>query len=166
MTRPRVRLARVRGQRDGDIPLPARATSHSAGADLHAAIEGEHVLRPGERLLVPTGFAMEIQPGFEGQIRPRSGLARDYGVSLANGVGTIDADFRGEVQVILQNSGARAFTLRRGDRVAQLVIAPVVQPDWEEVEDVRELSGSGRGAGGFGHSGTSPQGPPIEGGSA
>jgi dUTP pyrophosphatase len=148
-----VRVLRVRGKADQDIPLPSFATPGSAGADLCAAIEAERVIAPGERLLVPTGLALAIPAGFEGQVRPRSGLALRYGIMLPNAPGTIDSDYRGELQVILHNGGAEPFRLRRGDRIAQLVIAPVVQPAFVEVEAAADLGDTLRGAGGFGHSG-------------
>jgi dUTP pyrophosphatase len=139
-----------RNGKDHGLPLPAAATAGSAGFDLPAAIEGELTLRPGQRELVPTGFAIAIPQGYEGQVRPRSGLALRHGIVLPNAPGTIDSDYRGEVKVILMNAGAEPFTLRRGDRIAQLVITPVMRVAWEEVES---LPGTQRGAGGFGHSG-------------
>ena len=108
------------------------------------------LLRPGERVLVPTGLAVEIPPGFEAQIRPRSGLALRHGVTLLNSPGTIDADYRGEVQVLLANLGATDFVVHRGDRIAQMVVAPVTRAEWREVE---ELGKTVRGEGGFGHTG-------------
>jgi dUTP pyrophosphatase len=148
-----VRVLRVRGKADQDIPLPSFATPGSAGADLCAAIGAEQVIAPGERALVPTGLALAIPPGFEGQVRPRSGLALRHGITLPNAPGTIDSDYRGELQVILHNAGSEPFRLRRGDRIAQLVIAPVVQPAFVEVYAAEELGATLRGAGGFGHSG-------------
>ncbi|MFI5314420.1 MAG: dUTP diphosphatase [Myxococcota bacterium] len=153
MTGCELRVFRVRGQRDADIPLPAFATAGSAGLDLRAAIEADLVLGPGERALVPTGFALAIPPGFEGQVRPRSGLALHAGVTLANAPGTVDSDYRGEVGVILVNLGREPFQLRRGERIAQLVIAAVVQPRLKEVGGLDELGESARGPGGFGHTG-------------
>jgi dUTP pyrophosphatase len=149
-----VRVFRVRGESDSDLPLPAFATVGSAGMDLRAAIAKELVLAPGERALVPTGFAVAIPVGYEGQVRPRSGLALHAGVTLANSPGTIDADYRGEVGVILVNLGREPFQLRRGERIAQLVIAAVVQPVLKEVGALDELGKSDRGAGGFGHTGS------------
>jgi dUTP pyrophosphatase len=151
---PRVRVLRVRGKADEDIPLPAFATPGSAGADLCAAIEGEWRIEPGARALVPTGLALAIPPGFEGQVRPRSGLALAHGISLVNAPGTIDSDYRGEIGVLLHNGGREIFRLHRGDRIAQLVIAPVARPDFEEVDDPPALGETSRGAGGFGHSGS------------
>jgi dUTP pyrophosphatase len=145
--------ARVRVHRLGtarDLPLPAPASAGSAGADLRAAVAAELVLAPGERALVPTGLVLEIPPGWEGQVRPRSGLALRHGVTVANAPGTIDSDYRGEVGVVLVNLGAEPFTVRRGDRIAQLVIAAVARVDWEEADD---LAGSARGDGGFGSTG-------------
>ena len=153
MDRIAVRIFRVRGARDADLPLPAAATAGSAGLDLRAALEGELVLAPGERALVPTGFALAIPPGYEGQVRPRSGLALRHGVTLPNAPGTIDSDYRGEVSVILQNGGREPFVLRRGERIAQLVIAPVVSAALQEVDSADDLGSTGRGGGGFGHTG-------------
>jgi dUTP pyrophosphatase len=144
----RVRIRRLPAARD--LPLPSPASPGSAGFDLRAAIDAELVLRPGERLRVPTGLALEIPPGWEGQVRPRSGLALRHGIGLANAPGTIDSDYRGEVGVILINLSEAPFTLKRGDRVAQLVISRVETIEWEEADD---LEGSGRGSGGFGSTG-------------
>jgi dUTP pyrophosphatase len=120
--------------------------------DLRAAVPDDEplVLKPGSRFPVPTGLAMAIPPGFEGQVRPRSGLAFKSGVTCLNTPGTVDADYRGEVKVILINHGEEDFTIRRGDRIAQLVVAPVVQAQWVEVESLDETA---RGAGGFGSTG-------------
>ena len=144
----RVRVRRLPAARD--LPLPAAASAGSSGCDLRAALADEVVLRPGERLLVPTGLALEIPPGWEGQVRPRSGLALRHGIGMVNAPGTIDSDYRGEVGVLLINLGAEPFTLRRGDRIAQLVIARVESVEWEEAE---ALDGSDRGEGGFGSTG-------------
>ena len=121
--------------------------------DLRAAVldDAPLTLRPGERFAVPTGLAFALPPGFEGQVRPRSGLAFKSGITCLNSPGTIDADYRGEVKVILINHGPEDFVIRRGDRIAQLVIAPVVQSTWDEVAD---LDSTARGAGGFGSTGT------------
>jgi dUTP pyrophosphatase len=134
------------------LPLPAYETEHAAGMDLRAAVaeDAPLTLRPGERDAVPTGLTMAIPPGFEGQVRPRSGLALRSGVTCLNTPGTIDADYRGEVKVILINLGAGDFTVRRGDRIAQLVIAPVTNAAWSEVESLDETA---RGQGGFGSTG-------------
>ena len=144
----RVRLRRLPAAHD--LPLPAAASAGSSGCDLRAALAGEAVLRPGERLLVPTGLALEIPPGWEGQVRPRSGLALRHGIGMVNAPGTIDSDYRGEVGVLLINLGAEPFTLGRGDRIAQLVIARVESVEWQEAE---ALGGSDRGEGGFGSTG-------------
>jgi dUTP pyrophosphatase len=134
------------------LPLPAYETANAAGMDLRAAVpEGEPLtLRPGDRHAVPTGLAMAIPPGFEGQVRPRSGLAFRHGVTCLNSPGTVDADYRGEVMVILVNLGPEAFIVRRGDRIAQLLIAPVVQATWRETDTLEETA---RGEGGFGSTG-------------
>lgn len=118
--------------------------------DLSAAVENEAVIAPGQRCLVPTGFRVEIPVGYEGQVRPRSGLALKWGISMANTPGTIDADYRGELKVIMINHGQEPFVVRRGDRIAQLVIAPVVRAQVVEAEELEE---SARSEGGFGHTG-------------
>lgn len=132
------------------IPLPTYGTALAAGLDLSAAVRAPVILKPGERVLIPCGFAMAIPAGFEGQVRPRSGRALRDGLTVLNSPGTIDADYRGELRVILINLGQAAITLSRGERVAQLVIAPVVQmpPRW-----VTTLDETRRGAQGFGHTG-------------
>ena len=129
---------------------PRPATPGAAGSDLQAAVQGELVLAPGARELVPTGFRIAIPDGFEGQVRPRSGLALKHGISIPNSPGTIDSDYRGELKVILQNTGDAAFVIARGDRIAQLVIAPVPRV---EVILVDDLDDTDRGEGGFGHTG-------------
>jgi len=144
----RVRIARLRGAHD--LPLPARATRGAAGFDLHAAVEAAVVLAPRERALIPTGFAIAVPEGYEAQVRPRSGLALKHGIVLPNAPGTIDSDYRGEVKIIVCNTGEQTFTIERGDRIAQLVIAPVVRAEWDEVAS---LDATERGEGGFGHSG-------------
>ena len=143
-----VRLVRL--PHGADLPLPAPASAGAAGVDLRAALAGDLLLAPGERRLVPTGIALELPPGWEGQVRPRSGLALRHGLSLLNAPGTIDSDYRGEVGVILANLGGEPVTIRRGDRIAQLVVAPVAEVRWREVE---ALGPSARQAGGFGSSG-------------
>ena len=132
------------------LPLPAAATALSAGVDLVAAVDQPVVLRPGGRAAIPSGIAIELPPGFEAQVRPRSGLAAERGVTVLNSPGTIDADYRGEVGVVLVNLGEDDFTVRRGMRIAQMVVAPVCAIVWRQAE---ALSESGRGAGGFGSSG-------------
>lgn len=140
---------RVRRLPHGEgLALPAYATAGAAGMDVLAA--EDMTLAPGARHAVATGLALAIPPGYEIQVRPRSGLALRHGISVPNTPGTIDADYRGELKVILINHGADSFAIRRGDRVAQLVLAPVVRAAWEEVETLDE---TGRGAGGFGSTG-------------
>ncbi|MFQ5417316.1 MAG: dUTP diphosphatase [Myxococcota bacterium] len=148
--RPPLPIAIARRPGAGDLPLPSRATAGSSGYDLCAAVDKDVVVNPGDRVLIPTGFSIAVPSGYEAQVRPRSGLALEHGIVLPNAPGTIDADYRGELKVILQNTGEKAFTVRRGDRIAQLVIAPVFTAEWNEVPS---LDASGRGAGGFGHSG-------------
>ncbi|MBN8648922.1 MAG: dUTP diphosphatase [Caulobacterales bacterium] len=136
----------------GDLPMPQYETPQSAGMDLRAAIaEGEHIdLLPGRRILIPTGLKIALPPGFEAQIRPRSGLALKNGITCLNSPGTIDADYRGEVGIILINLGFETFRINRGDRIAQMVIAPVIQALWMEADDLGETT---RGEGGFGSTG-------------
>ncbi len=130
--------------------LPRYMTEHAAGLDLCALLDSPVVLQTGERALLPTGLAFEIPPGFEGQVRPRSGLALKQGIALVNAPGTIDADYRGEVGVIVINHGSEQVTFHSGDRIAQLVIAPVVQV---QLREVAELGETLRSSGGFGHTG-------------
>ncbi len=144
-----VRIARRPG--NDDLPLPAYMSEGAAGLDLPAAVEGALVIAPGERSLVPTGFSISLPVGHEAQVRPRSGLAVRHGLAVLNAPGTIDADYRGEVKVILANLGSESVTIRRGDRIAQLVVAPVVRARLLEVDD---LDGTERGEGGFGHTGS------------
>ena len=132
------------------LPLPAYATPDSAGLDLLAAVAAPVALAPGERRLVPTGLAIALPPGYEAQVRPRSGLALKHGVTVLNTPGTVDADYRGEVGVILVNLGQEDFRIARGDRVAQLVIAPVSRAAWQETGT---LDDTARGSGGFGSTG-------------
>jgi dUTP pyrophosphatase len=132
-------------------PLPAYATVGSAGLDLRAHLEEPKVLQPGERVLVPTGLSLALPEGFEAQVRPRSGLALKHGITVLNSPGTVDADYRGDVGVILINLGAEPFTIAPGDRIAQLVLAAYAQVEWAPVEVLPETE---RGAGGFGHTGT------------
>ena len=131
-------------------PVPAYATELSAGMDLRASLEAPVTLGPLERALVPTGLYIALPPGFEAQVRPRSGLAAKHGVTVLNTPGTIDADYRGEVCVILVNLGTEPFVIERGERIAQLVLARHEVIEWEESE---ELAASERGAGGFGSTG-------------
>ncbi len=132
------------------LPLPAYESTAAAGMDLRAAVTDTLHMQPGERALVPTGLAIALPPGFEAQVRPRSGLALKQGVTCLNTPGTIDADYRGEVGVILINHGTEPFQIERGDRIAQLVIAPVTQGAWVEAESLEDTA---RGSGGFGSSG-------------
>ncbi len=133
-----------------DLPLPRYMTDHAAGMDIVAAVSGEVTLSPGARALIPTGIAIALPEGYEAQIRPRSGLAVRNGVTLVNTPGTIDADYRGEIQIILINHGDEPFVVRRGDRIAQMVVAPVSRVLWELKS---ALPSSARGTGGFGHTG-------------
>ena len=133
-----------------DLPLPQKMSELSAGFDLMAAIESPVSIAPAETALIPTGFALGIPPGFEGQVRPRSGLASNYGLTILNAPGTIDADYRGELKVILINLGRQPFVLKRGDRIAQLIVAPVAQAILQETQ---ELGPTRRADGGFGHTG-------------
>lgn len=133
-----------------DLPLPTYATTGSAGVDLYAALEGERVIAPGERVSISTGIRIAIPEGYEAQVRPRSGLAIKHGIGMVNAPGTIDSDYRGIVKVLLINHGQEAFTIRRGDRIAQMVVCPVVRVEWSEVEALQETP---RGDGGFGHTG-------------
>jgi dUTP pyrophosphatase len=143
----RLRVKRV-GARGAPLPLPSYGTAAAAGLDLRA--DEACTLAPGERRLVPTGLALELPAGHEGQVRPRSGLALRHGIAMVNAPGTIDEDYRGEVGVILVNLGQEPFEIRRGDRIAQLVVAPVARV---EVEEAAELADSHRGEGGFGSTG-------------
>ncbi len=145
-----VKFIRVRPETDGDIALPEYMTPQSSGMDLRAAVENDLELAVGEIALVPTGFAVELSPGLEAQIRPRSGLAVQYGIGIVNSPGTIDADFRGEIKVAMINFGKESFMVKRGDRIAQMVVQPVCHA---RIMLVEALSPSSRGNGGFGHTG-------------
>jgi dUTP pyrophosphatase len=142
-----VSLTRLTG---GDLTLPSYQTIGSAGMDLPAAVDEPVTLLPGEFRLIPCGFAIALPDGYEAQIRPRSGLGRRAGVTVLNAPGTIDADYRGEVAVLLVNHGRDPFDVKRGDRIAQLVVGPVARVSWKIVATLPETS---RGAGGFGHTG-------------
>jgi dUTP pyrophosphatase len=133
------------------LPLPGYATEGAAGMDLLAAVAAPLVIPPGGRALVPTGLRIALPPGFELQVRPRSGLALKNGITLPNSPGTVDEDYRGELQVILLNAGTEPFTIERGMRIAQAVVAPVTRAAWRAVEELPE---TGRGSGGFGSTGT------------
>lgn len=147
----KVRISRV-GQGGGDLPLPTYATEGSAGMDLLAAVESDVSINPAETVLVPTGISVQLPEGFEAQVRPRSGLAIKYQIGILNSPGTIDSDYRGEVKIILTNFGKQPFVVRRGDRIAQMVIHRYARVEWEEVESLDETA---RGGGGFGHTGVS-----------
>ncbi len=133
-----------------DLPLPYYATEQASGFDLMAAVEEPVIIKPMERKAIPTGIAIELPEGFEAQIRPRSGLALKYGITLLNSPGTVDADYRGEIKVVLINLGQEEFVVRRGDRIAQMVICPVVRVMLEEAQ---ELTPTERGPNGFGSTG-------------
>ncbi len=147
-----VAVAVVRTAENTDLPLPEAATPGSAGLDLRACVPAPVVLEPGRRVMVPTGFCVALPPGYEGQVRPRSGLALRHGLTMLNTPGTIDSDYRGEIKVVAVNLGQEPVTIRRGDRIAQLVIAPVTRP---RLVPVDALPPSARGGGGFGHTGHS-----------
>jgi len=143
-------ILRLRPDTDADIPLPCYMTPQSAGMDIYAALEEAVRLEPGSIFLIPTGFAMALPPGFEAQIRPRSGLAAKYGIGLINSPGTIDADYRGEVKIPVINLGQAPYTVQRGDRIAQMVIQRVCRP---QIAVVNRLDKTDRDSGGFGHTG-------------
>jgi len=145
-----VAITRFDPARTADIPLPVRMSEGAAGMDIHAAVEEPLTIAPGETVAVPTGFAIAVPEGFEAQIRPRSGLALKKRIGLLNSPGTIDSDYRGEVKVILTNFSNEPFTIERGDRIAQMVVCPVMQVTWVETDD---LDATHRGEGGFGHTG-------------
>jgi dUTP diphosphatase len=145
-----VRVAFKRLPEGEGLPLPAYMSEHAAGADLFAAVAEELTLLPGARALIPCGFSIALPPGYEAQVRPRSGLAIRSGVTCLNTPGTIDADYRGQVQVVLANLGSEPIVVRRGDRIAQLVVAPVSRASFDVVD---ELPATGRGEGGFGSTG-------------
>jgi dUTP pyrophosphatase len=132
----------------GDLPLPRYMTEHAAGMDVCAAVEGEVEIPPGTRQMIPTGIAIALPEGYEAQIRPRSGMAIRNGVTLVNAPGTIDADYRGEVRILMINHGEKPFVVRRGDRIAQMVIQRVCRVAWIASD---QLPSTGRGEGGFGH---------------
>ena len=147
---PSIDLLRLDPDKNQDIPLPRYMTAQSSGMDICAALDDELVLAPGCISLVPTGFAMALPTGFEAQIRPRSGLAVKHGISIINAPGTIDADYRGEVKIALINLGQEPVTLKRGDRIAQMVIQQVCQA---RINVVKQLDDTDRSVGGFGHTG-------------
>jgi dUTP pyrophosphatase len=147
---PKIKIRRLHPETDADLPLPRYMTSHASGMDLCAAVAENQVLPVGSITAIPTGIAVALPPGFEAQIRPRSGLAFRHGISIINAPGTIDADYRGEVKVALINLGKEPYTVRRGDRIAQMVIQKVVQATLDVVEVLDETE---RNDGGFGHTG-------------
>ncbi len=145
-----VRIQRLRPREDADLPLPRYLTPAAAGMDLCAALDEDLPIEPGAIAIVPTGFAIELPVGYEAQIRPRSGLAARHGIGLINSPGTIDADYRGEIRIALINLGGRPYVVRRGDRIAQMVVQPVCRVRLEEVPALRPTE---RQDGGFGHTG-------------
>lgn len=147
--RPLLKIVRLRPEKDADIPIPRYMTPGSAGMDLCAAVMGDMIIQPGDIFLVPTGFAMAIPQGYEGEIRPRSGLAVKFGITLINSPGTVDADYREEVKVAIINLGREPFVLKRGDRVAQMLIKKVYHATIDEVEKLSKTERTG----GFGHTG-------------
>lgn len=147
---PVIRILRLRPEQDADLPLPRYMTPEAAGMDICAAVAGDTLLERGQIALIPTGFAMALPPGYEAQIRPRSGLAVKHGIGMINSPGTVDADYRGEVMIALVNLGPSDYSVRRGDRIAQMVIQRVHQARLEVVET---LDATPRNEGGFGHTG-------------
>ena len=147
---PVIKIVRLRPDTDSDIPLPRYMTSQSAGMDLCAAVKEDLILNKGELTLIPTGFAIALPEGFEAQIRPRSGLAIKHGIGLINSPGTIDTDYRGEIKIAVINLGAKPYTFRRTDRIAQMIIKKVY---FARLEIVEELDETKRNTGGFGHTG-------------
>ena len=150
MTDPPISIAISRLPGNDDVPLPEYQSEHAAAMDLHAAVTEPVTLAPGEIALIPCGFAMAVPVGYEAQIRPRSGLALKHGISIPNAPGTIDSDYRGQVQVVMINLGAEPFVIERCLRIAQMIIKPVPRVKWAEVD---ELPPTERGSGGFGHTG-------------
>ena len=144
-----VKISRV-GSQNSDLALPQYMTDHASGLDLYAAVSEDTILNPGERRLIPTGIALAIPPGYEAQIRPRSGLALNHGITLLNAPGTIDADYRGEIGLIIINHGEKPFLIRKGDRLAQMVINKVYRAKFQETD---RLDITSRNSGGFGHTG-------------
>ena len=150
MSEPPISVAISRLPGNDDVPLPEYQSEHAAAMDLHAAVTEPVTLAPGEIALIPCGFAMAVPVGYEAQIRPRSGLALKHGISIPNAPGTIDSDYRGQVQVVMINLGAEPFVIERCLRIAQMIIKPVPRVKWAEVD---ELPPTERGSGGFGHTG-------------
>jgi dUTP pyrophosphatase len=147
---PAIKIYRLNPEKDGDLPLPCYMTPQSAGMDIRAAVDADTILAVGRIALIPTGLAMAIPEGFEAQIRPRSGLAVRHGIGLINSPGTIDSDYRGEVRIAMINLGDAPFTIRRGDRIAQMIINRIYRARLEEVDRLDETE---RNGGGFGHTG-------------
>jgi dUTP pyrophosphatase len=147
---PVIAFKRLHPEKTVDIPLPRYMTAHAAGMDICAAVEAALVLNPGERALVPTGFAMALPAGFEAQVRPRSGLAVKHGITVLNSPGTIDSDFRGEVKVALINLGKEAYSIQRGERIAQMIVQQVCRAEMMEADTLDETQ---RNDGGFGSTG-------------
>lgn len=145
-----IQIARIEPHRNSDIPVPEYMTPHSSGMDIYAAPDDDVCLTPGSVCLIPTGFAMAIPPGYEAQIRPRSGIAAKHGIGIINSPGTIDADYRGEIMVPMINFGQKPFTIRRGDRIAQMVIQQVFHAKLQLTD---QLDKTDRNTGGFGHTG-------------
>ena len=145
-----IRISRI-SPNSADVPLPQYATEGSAGMDIYAVVADDVTLQPGETALIPAGFSIEIPRGYEAQIRPRSGLAIKHQVGILNSPGTIDSDYRGEVKIVLSNFGKSVFMVKRGDRIAQMIISNYTKVVWNEVDT---LDTTARGAGGFGHTGT------------
>jgi len=143
-------ISRLRGEVDRDLPLPSYMSDGAAGMDIFAAVDGDLTIQPQEFVLVPSGLAVAIPEGFEGQIRARSGLAVAHGLAVINAPGTIDSDYRGEIKVALINLGKKPFTIRRGDRIAQMIINRVSRAQWDLKESLDETE---RNEGGFGHTG-------------
>jgi dUTP pyrophosphatase len=153
MTPLKIRINRI-STVTNDVPLPTYATIGSAGMDIYAAVEQDLTVKEGVTLLVPTGFSIEVPIGYEAQIRPRSGLAIKHNIGLMNSPGTIDSDYRGEVKIVFTNYGKSDFVVKRGDRIAQMIIAKYERVEWVETD---QLSETERGSGGFGHTGISQQ---------
>lgn len=146
-----IKIKRLNPEFD-DIPVPSYATSGSAGMDVRAAVENELIIEPNSIVMAPTNLSVQIPVGYEIQVRPRSGLAANHGIGILNSPGTIDSDYRGEIKIIMINLGKEKFTIKRGDRIAQLVVSKVYKVDLVQTED---LNHSSRGKGGFGHTGKS-----------
>lgn len=145
-----IAIKRLAPDKTADVPLPTRMSDGAAGMDIFAAVDEELTLMPGDTVAVPTGFAIAVPNGYEAQVRPRSGLSLRHRIGLLNSPGTIDSDYRGEVRVILTNFSDKPFVIQRGDRIAQMVICPVITAEWHETDTLPDTD---RGEGGFGHTG-------------